>query len=98
MGEGKTKGVIFDNLFGMFTYFLKNTIFDFISNIMANVSALKEGREHVISSNILPKLLDIIRYEKVNSHRRKYLIETVRNTAFEYEASEAYFRQIGLIK
>ncbi len=48
IGEGKIKGLILDNLCGMFCYFLKSNIFDFISNVLSNVSGLKEGREVVI--------------------------------------------------
>ena len=40
LGEGKTKGSILENLIGMFQYFKTNTTFDFVSNILANVSSL----------------------------------------------------------
>lgn len=48
LGEGKTKGAIIENLFGMFNYFKTNPTFDFISNILANVSALQLGRKFLI--------------------------------------------------
>ena len=49
IGDGKMKGLILDNLFGMFCFFLKSGIFDFVSNVLSNVSALKEGREIILS-------------------------------------------------
>ena len=44
LGDGKTKGVVLENIFGMFQYFKTNTTFDFVANIFANVSSLKPGR------------------------------------------------------
>lgn len=85
IGEGLTRGLILDNLFGMFCYFLRSTTFDFVANVLANVTALKDGRDLVIEKDMLPKLLDMIRYEKVNAHRQKHIIECLRNLAFEYE-------------
>ena len=98
IGDLKTKGLILDNLFSMFCYFLKNPMFDFISNIVANVTAMKEGREVVIEYAMMPKILDILRYDKVNAHRRKHLIEALRNVAFEYEGMEGKFLESGLVK
>lgn len=99
IGDGKTKGIILDNLFGMFCYFLKSNIFDFIANVLANVSGLKEGREVIVEqANMLPRLLDMLRWDKVNAHRRTHIIECVRNVAFEYEAMEARFLDSGIVK
>ncbi len=43
------KGLILDNLFGMFCFFLKSGIFDFVSNVLSNISGLKEGRDILLS-------------------------------------------------
>lgn len=37
-GSGKFKYIIAESIFGMFCYFSKNTAFDFVSNIMANLA------------------------------------------------------------
>lgn len=67
IGNEKTRGIILDNLFGMFCYFLKSNVFDFISNIMSNISCVKEGREVIIDrADMMPKIVDMLRYEKVN--------------------------------
>jgi len=53
--DKKTRGAILENLVGMFTYFRTSEMFDFVANIMSNVSSLKEGRCWMIenSQNIL---------------------------------------------
>ena len=86
VGEGKTKGLIVENLFGMFSFFLKSATFDFISNVLANITGVKEGRDLIYEHKIFEKIVDMIRYEKVNHHRRKHLLECLRNLAFEYES------------
>lgn len=99
IGNEKTRGIILDNLFGMFCYFLKSNVFDFISNILSNVSGLKEGREVIIDrADMMPRIVDMLRYEKVNQHRRTNLLACLRNLAFEYEHQEQRFIDTGLIK
>jgi hypothetical protein len=53
--DAKTRGAIFENLVGMYTYFRTSEMFDFVSNILSNVSSMKEGRCWMIehSQNIL---------------------------------------------
>lgn len=86
IGEGKTKGLIVENLFGMFSYFLKSATFDFISNVLGNITGLKEGRELIFEHKIFPKIVDMVRYDKVNHHRRRHLLDSIRNLAFDYES------------
>lgn len=88
IGEGKTKGLVLDNLFGMFCFFLKSGVFDFISNILANVSSLKEGRELFITNEMFPKIVDMLLHNKVNAHRHQHLLDCLRNVAFEYDTME----------
>ena len=87
-GDDKKRGIILDNLFGMFCYFLKSGIFDFLANVFANVTAIKEGRDFIIDANWLPKIIDMLKWDKVSQHRRKHLIECLRNVAFGYDAYE----------
>jgi hypothetical protein len=56
--DKKTRGSIIENLCGMFTYFRSSEMFDFVSNILANVSSLKAGRQWMIenSKNVLSPL------------------------------------------
>mmetsp|Transcript_31344 Transcript_31344/g.38845 ORF Transcript_31344/g.38845 Transcript_31344/m.38845 type:complete len:224 (-) Transcript_31344:231-902(-) len=98
LGEGKTKGAIIENLGGMFNFFRTNPTFDFVSNILANVSALKEGRRFIIENELLKQIIDIaLDREKTNAHRRKQLLACLRNVCFEYEDYEADFVQLDLL-
>ena len=53
LGEGTTKGAVIQNLLGMFNFFKTNPTFDFISNILANMSSFKPGRRFLIENNML---------------------------------------------
>ena len=92
LGEGKTKGSILENIVGMFNFFKTNHTFDFVSNILANVSALKEGRRFIIEQNLIKQVLDLLLDRtNTNEHRRKQLLACLRNLCFEYEDYEADF-------
>ena len=98
LGEGKTKGAIIENIFGMFKYFKTNPTFDFIANILANMSALKTGRKFMIENNLLGPIMDIcLEKDKTNDHRRKQLLACLRNISFEYEDYEADFIQVDML-
>jgi hypothetical protein len=56
-GDQKYKFIIAEALFSMFCYFSKNTIFDFGSNIMANLSCLKEGREFMVNNKYIEAIV-----------------------------------------
>ena len=72
LGDGKTKGAIIENIFGMFCYFKTNTTFDFVSNILANVSALEAGRKFIVEQNIASQIVDLaLDNTNKNAHRRK---------------------------
>ena len=97
LGEGKTKGAIIENLLGMFNYFKTNTMFDFVANILANVSALQDGRRFMIQQNMLTQILDLLLDKaNTNDHRRKQLLACLRNLCFEYEDYEADFARVEL--
>lgn len=91
LGTGTTKGAVLDNLFGMFCYFLDNGNFDFIANILSNVSALKEGRLYMLENKMLQKVVELLKSNKINAHRRIHLNDCLRNIAFEYELYEKLF-------
>lgn len=97
LGEGVFKGVMLENLLGMFTYFSANASFDFVANTLANVTSLKEGRKWLIESGNLDKIADLLvrRTCPVNDHRRKYLVHALRNCMFENEQYEMDFRQVS---
>lgn len=43
-GDQKHQYIILESIFGMFCYFNKNTIFDFVSNIISNLACLSQAR------------------------------------------------------
>ena len=43
-GDEKHRFIILESIFGMFCYFNKNTIFDFVSNIISNLAGLSQAR------------------------------------------------------
>lgn len=55
--EGKFKFIIAESIFGMFCYFNKNTAFDFVSNIMANLACLSEGRKFMIDHQYIEAIV-----------------------------------------
>lgn len=84
----------------MFTYFRTGEMFDFVANILANVSSLKEGRTWMIehSKNILSPVFLLLQDPEISAHRTKHLIETVRNVCFEYETFEKDFLQMEIVQ
>ena len=90
------RGAIVENLFGMFTYFIKSGVFDFIANILSNFSNLREGRKYMVENKMGPKIAEMLRGDLINDHRRKHLIEVLRNLAFEYETFEKLFINVSL--
>lgn len=62
--EGKFKFIVAESIFGMFCYFTKNTSFDFVANIMANLACLNEGRKFMIEN----KYIEAIVVQMVTKH------------------------------
>jgi surface polysaccharide O-acyltransferase-like enzyme len=71
----------------MFSYFHANTSFDFVSNIFANISSLKEGRQYMIEQNMIMKVIDLLlaKSNPINKHRKENLFSVLRNCLFEHE-------------
>ncbi len=97
--DPKTKGAFLMNLVGMFSYFPKCEMFDFVANILANVSSLKEGRCFMIEQDksILNPIIQLLQNRETNKHRIKHLIAVIRNVLFEYEKYEKDFIQMDII-
>lgn len=83
-GEGKYKFIVAESIFGMFCYFQKNTSFDFVSNIMANLACCEEGRKFMIEHQYIEAIVVNMVTKYLNAHRRKYLMACLRNLFFEY--------------
>jgi len=48
--ESAHKGILLENVLGMFQYFKTSSLFDFVANIFANVSSFKEGRQWMVEN------------------------------------------------
>ena len=98
--DAKTKGAVLENLVGMSTYFRKSEMFDFVSNILANVSSMKEGRCWMIehSQNILSPIFLLLQDPEISRHRVKHMTQCIRNVLFEYEKYEKDFLQMEIIQ
>lgn len=80
------KGVLLENLLGMFQYFKTSSLFDFVANIFANISSYKKGRQWMIENTGTLKTIFAIAEDKdTNPQRTKHLCETIRNVMFEWE-------------
>lgn len=97
--DKKTKGAIIENLTGMFTYFRHAEMFDFVANILANVSSLKAGRCWMIENgkNVLSPAFLLLQDPELSSIRIRHLIQVVRNLMFEYENYEKDFIQMEIV-
>ncbi len=56
--DEKLKGAILENFFEMFSYFFTKSEFDFVANVLSNISALKAGREFLVEE-MLSKIVVI---------------------------------------
>lgn len=99
LGKDKQEGAVLENLFGMFSYFDRNQVFDFVANILSNVTSIKQARVYMIKSKMFDRILDLLKTqgEKMNTHRRQHLIDATRNTLFEYEDFEQQFLDMKLV-
>lgn len=94
--KGKFEFIIAESIFGMFCYFAKNTAFDFVANIMANLACLKEGRKFMIEHLYIEAIVVLMVTKYLNIHRRKYLIACIRNLLFEYKKYFEKFMEINV--
>mmetsp|Transcript_105855 Transcript_105855/g.146381 ORF Transcript_105855/g.146381 Transcript_105855/m.146381 type:complete len:253 (+) Transcript_105855:456-1214(+) len=99
LGKDKQEGAVLENLFGMFSYFDRNQVFDFVANILSNVTSIKEARVFMIKSKMFDRILDLLKTqgEKMGKHRRQHLIDAARNTIFEYEDFEKEFIEMKIV-
>lgn len=77
------KGIIFMKILDKFFENIYDEKFDFCSNIIANISSLKEGRNLILEYKIYKILL--IHFDKMNNHKLVNILRIIRNCCFEYE-------------
>ena len=77
------KGLLFMKFLDYFFKFIYNTDFNFCSNIIANISSLKEGREVILENGLFS--IFISNFDKLNNFQLLNVLRLVRNIGFEYE-------------
>ena len=60
------KGTLLENMMGMFMFFKTNTTFDFVSNIFANISSLKAGRQWIVESGQIKPIILALGFPDLN--------------------------------
>jgi hypothetical protein len=88
--------VIFESIFLMMSYFTKNTCFDFVSNIMANLACLEEGRKFMVEEKYIEAIVVQMVTKNLNQHRRTYLMACLRNLLFDYEKYKEKFLEMNV--
>lgn len=81
------KGILFFKLLDKFFEYAHHNAFNFFSNVIANVSSLKAGREIVLENKIFKIFL--IQLDKMNNMKIMNMLRFFRNCSFEYEKYES---------
>ena len=84
--EGNISGVRFLQMMDKYFENIYLTEFDFFSNIIANVTALKEGRYILLEYKIYQVLIGNL--DKLNNNKLLNSLRMIRNCCFEYEKYE----------
>jgi hypothetical protein len=82
----KVQGMFLIKIFEKFCENIYKEEMDFCSSIIANISALKEGRVFILEN----KLFDILlhQFDKMNNFKIHNMLRVFRNCCFEYEKYE----------
>ena len=96
--DKSTKGALLFSVIGMANFFKKNSNFDFVSNIMANVSSIKEGRQFMLDEKVMGILVESLLNNEVNGHRRMHYIDCIHNFCFEYDTRAEEFLKAGVVE
>jgi hypothetical protein len=82
--DEKIKGVVFMKILEKYFDNIYSTEFDFCSNLLANATALKEGRTLLLELKIFRIFLKS--FEKMNNHKIVNTLRLFRNCCFEFES------------
>jgi len=79
----RNKGVLFVKLLDVFFQFIYNEEFNFCSSVIANITALKEGRVLLLDLSLFK--LFLIHFDKLNNFKLINMLRLMRNCCFEFE-------------
>ena len=81
--DEKIKGIVFMKIMEKFFENIYKTEFDFCANLLANATALKEGREMLLELQVFRIFL--VHFDKMNNHKLVNILRLIRNCCFEFE-------------
>jgi hypothetical protein len=81
--DEKIKGIVFLKLLEKFFDNVYSPEFDFCANLIANATALKEGRVLLLELEVFKVFL--VNLDKMNNHKVINLLRVFRNCCFEFE-------------
>lgn len=81
--DEKIKGVVFMKIMEKFFDYVYSEEFDFCANLLANATALKEGRIMLLELQVFKIFL--IHFDKMNNHKIINTLRLFRNCCFEFE-------------
>lgn len=68
-----------------------------MANILANATNFRDVRHYVVDNKIFSKIIEMLKGNQINEHRRLHLTESMRNISFEYEKYGVLFAKAGLV-
>jgi len=81
--DDKIKGIVFLKIMEKFFDNIYRNEFDFCANLLANATALKEGRVMLLELEVFKIFL--IHFDKMNNHKIINTLRLFRNCCFEFE-------------
>jgi hypothetical protein len=79
-------GVTFLKLLDKYFQYIYNEEFNFSSNLIANITSLKKGRQLLLEYGLFKIFL--IHFDKLNNHKMVNILRVVRNCCFEFETQK----------
>lgn len=81
--DEKIQGVVFMKIMEKFFDYIYSDEFDFCANLLANATALKEGRIMLLELQVFKIFL--LHFDKMNNHKIINTLRLFRNCCFEFE-------------
>jgi hypothetical protein len=84
--DENTIGVTFLKVLDKYFQYIYKDEFNFSSNLIANITSLKKGRELLLEYGLFKIFL--IHFDKLNNHKMLNILRVVRNCCFEFETQK----------
>lgn len=81
--DEKIKGIVFLKILDKFFQYAYHEEFNFCSNLIANITSLKEGRTFLLDLKLFKVIL--YHFDKLNNFKVINMLRIIRNCCFEFE-------------